>query len=105
MNLINNSRDAFEEKKIEDGLILIKVYQDSENLTITVKDNAGGIPKAIIKSIFEPYFTTKHKTKGTGLGLYMSKQMIEKVNGTIEVLSVMNKKTTFAIKLPINEGV
>ncbi len=105
MNLINNSRDAFEEKKIEDGLILIKVYQDSENLTITVKDNAGGIPKAIIKSIFEPYFTTKHKTKGTGLGLYMSKQMIEKVNGTIEVLSVMNKKTTFAIKLPINEVV
>jgi signal transduction histidine kinase len=100
MNLINNARDAFEDKKINDGLIYIRVYHEKDELIIAVRDNAGGISKPILKNIFEPYFTTKHKTKGTGLGLYMSKNLIEKVNGSIEAISIMNKKTTFIIKLP-----
>ena len=100
MNLINNARDAFEEKRICDGLIYIRVYHEKDELIIAVRDNAGGIPKPILKNIFEPYFTTKHKTKGTGLGLYMSKNMIERVNGSIEALSILNKKTTFIIRLP-----
>ncbi|SFV68626.1 histidine kinase [hydrothermal vent metagenome] len=100
MNLINNARDAFEEKKIKNGLIYIRVYHEKDELIIAVRDNAGGIPKAILKNIFEPYFTTKHKTKGTGLGLYMSKNMIERVQGSIEALSILNKKTTFIIRLP-----
>ena len=100
MNLINNARDAFEERKINDGLIFIRVYHEKDELIIAVRDNAGGIPKPILKNIFEPYFTTKHKTKGTGLGLYMSKSMIERVKGSIEAVSILNKKTTFIIKLP-----
>ena len=100
MNLINNARDAFEDRKISDGLIYIRVYHEKDELIIAVRDNAGGISKPILKNIFEPYFTTKHKTKGTGLGLYMSKNLIEKVNGSIEAISIMNKKTTFIIKLP-----
>jgi signal transduction histidine kinase len=100
MNLINNARDAFEERKILDGLIFIRVYHEKDELIIAVRDNAGGISKPILKNIFEPYFTTKHKTKGTGLGLYMSKNMIERVHGSIEAISIMNKKTTFIIKLP-----
>ncbi len=100
MNLINNARDAFEEKKIRNGLIYIRVYHEKDELIIAVRDNAGGIPKPILKNIFEPYFTTKHKTKGTGLGLYISKNMIERVQGSIEALSILNKKTTFIIKLP-----
>ena len=100
MNLINNARDAFEERKITDGLIFIRVYHEKEILVIAVRDNAGGISKPILKNIWEPYFTTKHKTKGTGLGLYMSKNMIERVQGTIEAISIMNKKTTFIIRLP-----
>jgi signal transduction histidine kinase len=103
MNLINNSRDAFEDKGIKDGKISIRVYHEKDELIITVQDNAGGIPKPILKNIFEPYFTTKHKTKGTGLGLYMSKNMIERVHGSIEAFSILNKKTTFVIKLP-DEG-
>jgi signal transduction histidine kinase len=103
MNIINNARDAFEENKITNGLISIRVYHEKDALLITITDNAGGIPKPILKNIFEPYFTTKHKTKGTGLGLYMSKSMIERVNGSIEVPSIVNGKTTFLITLP-DEG-
>jgi len=103
MNLINNARDAFEDKKIENGLIYIRVYHEKDELIIVVRDNAGGISKPILKNIFEPYFTTKHKTKGTGLGLYMSKNLMEKVGGTIEVMSIVNKKTSFIIRLP-DEG-
>jgi len=100
INLINNARDAFEEKKIKNGRINIRVYLENDELIITVQDNAGGIPKDIVKKIFEPYFTTKHKTKGTGLGLYMTKNMIDRIHGTIEVFSILNQKTTFVIKLP-----
>ena len=103
MNIINNARDAFEENKIKNGLIVIRVYHETDALLITITDNAGGIPKPILKNIFEPYFTTKHKTKGTGLGLYMSKEMIERVKGSIEVPSIINGKTTFLITLP-DEG-
>ena len=100
MNLINNSRDAFEENKIKNGKISISVYHEENVLQITVQDNAGGIPKPILANIFDPYYTTKHKTKGTGLGLYMSKNLIEKVSGSLEVLSILNGKTTFLISLP-----
>jgi len=100
MNLINNARDAFEDRKIKNGKITISVYHKNSELIITVQDNAGGIAKKIQKKIFDPYFTTKHKTKGTGLGLYMSKNMIERVHGTLEVISSINKKTTFIIRLP-----
>jgi len=103
MNLINNARDAMEERKIKNGHISIRVYHEKDELIIAVQDNAGGIPKKIVKNIFEPYFTTKHKSKGTGLGLYMSKNMIEKVKGSLEVISILNQKTTFLIKLP-DEG-
>ena len=103
MNLINNARDAFEERKIKNGNISIRVYHEKDELIIAIQDNAGGISKPILKNIFEPYFTTKHKTKGTGLGLYMSKNLMEKVGGTIEVMSIVNKKTSFIIRLP-DEG-
>ncbi|CAA6811037.1 MAG: Cell division protein FtsH [uncultured Sulfurovum sp.] len=103
MNLINNARDAMEERKIENGHISIRVYHEKDELLIAIQDNAGGIPKPILKNIFEPYFTTKHKSKGTGLGLYMSKNLIEKVKGNIEAISILNKKTTFLITLP-DEG-
>jgi len=73
LNIINNSKDAFVENKIQNPTITILF----ENCTIMIQDNAGGIPKQIIKRIFEPYFTTKEQGKGTGMGLYMSKMIIE----------------------------
>ena len=67
--LINNARDAFMEKGIEDCKVDIILGASK----LTIKDNAGGIPKDIIEKIFEPYFTTKDEGKGTGMGLYLAK--------------------------------
>ena len=79
MNILNNARDALEERKISDPTIKIKTYTsaNTHKSVLTIEDNAGGIPQDVLERIFEPYFTTKTKEKGTGLGLYMSKTIIE----------------------------
>ena len=77
LNLIKNAEDILLEKKIENPCIKIKTYDDENNSYLSVEDNGGGIPKDIIDKIFDPYFSTKTKKNGTGLGLYMSKTIIE----------------------------
>jgi len=73
LNIITNAKDALIEKNIKDAKISIFVHDN----TIVIEDNAGGIPKEIGDRIFEPYFTTKEEGKGTGIGLYISKVIIE----------------------------
>jgi PAS domain S-box-containing protein len=73
LNLIKNAEDALIEKKIDNPEIIIEI----DGRTLTVRDNAGGIPKEILSKIFDPYFSTKLEKDGTGLGLYMSKIIIE----------------------------
>jgi nitrogen fixation/metabolism regulation signal transduction histidine kinase len=75
LNLLNNSVDALCSKKIQKPLIEISVKERDQTIVLEIVDNAKGIPKEIIDKIFDPYFTTKDK--GTGLGLYMSKIIIE----------------------------
>ncbi|MEA3354664.1 MAG: ATP-binding protein [Campylobacterota bacterium] len=88
-NIINNSKDALKEFDIEDKLIFIKSFKSDNSVTITIHDNAGGISEDIIEKIFEPYFTTKHQSQGTGLGLYMTHKIIEEsMGGTIEVKNI-----------------
>jgi PAS domain S-box-containing protein len=83
MNILKNSIDAFNDKQIS-KLIFIKTLQIKDNLLIVINDNAGGIPQNILDRIFEPYFTTKHKSQGTGIGLYMTEEMVVKhMNGSI----------------------
>jgi len=77
INLVRNSEDAIKDKKISNPNIRINIYKKNRDIVIEVLDNAGGIPKNIIDKIFDPYFTTKDDTTGTGIGLYMSKTIIE----------------------------
>ena len=81
LNLISNAQDILVEKKVVNPLIVLNSYTQGLNSVITVKDNAGGIQEEYIDLIFDPYFTTKDKTKGTGLGLYISKLIIERNMG------------------------
>jgi len=85
-DIFNNAKDALNENKIKNKFIVINTTQIENNVVLKIKDNAGGIPKDIISKIFEPYFTTKHKSQGTGLGLHMTYNLIiDGMNGTIEV--------------------
>ncbi|OHE05176.1 PAS domain-containing sensor histidine kinase [Sulfurimonas sp. RIFOXYB12_FULL_35_9] len=104
INLINNSKDAFIHNSILLREINISTKKESGFAVIEVQDNAGGISKENIEKIFEPYFTTKHKSRGTGLGLFMSKMICEQgLHGTLDVKS-KKKTTTFSIKIPLDDN-
>ena len=98
LNLIMNSRDAFEDSKIKNKRIKIFTTKDEDSISLHVEDNAGGIPANIIDKVFNPYFSTKEQGKGTGIGLYMSKQMIESIKGSIINVEVLNNHTLFTMK-------
>lgn len=82
-NIMNNARDAFITKRVSSPMITIDIGMEEGRCVVTITDNAGGIPEDIIPKIFDPYFTTKGPDKGTGVGLYMSKMIIEKNMGGI----------------------
>ncbi|MEA3552913.1 MAG: ATP-binding protein [Campylobacterota bacterium] len=88
MNILKNCKDILKEKNIEDKVIKINIIQKDSDVFISIHDNGGGVPNDIIEKIFEPYFTTKHQSQGTGIGLYMSYEIITKhMNGYLEVLN------------------
>ncbi|MGA1940515.1 PAS domain S-box protein [Arcobacter sp. YIC-310] len=90
VNIINNAKDALKENlnDTEDKLIFISTKKIDSKLIITIKDNGGGISKDIISRIFEPYFTTKHQSVGTGIGLSLANDIISKNHkAKIEVLN------------------
>jgi signal transduction histidine kinase len=100
--LLNNSMDAISINQIYRPKILIKTKQENEYLVITVEDNAGGIPLDIIEKIYNPYFTTKHESKGTGLGLYILAMLIEKsMQGFVNINNV-NDGVLSTLSIPIN---
>ena len=108
MNIIYNAKDALVKNDIKKRLIFISIYKKNQKGYLEIKDNAGGISLDIIGKIFDPYFTTKHQSQGTGMGLYNSFNMIENMEGTIEVenceYEYENKKYSgakFIIYLPI----
>ena len=78
LNILNNAKDELEKKDIKEKYIFIDIEEIEDKIKISIKDNAGGIRDEIIEKIFEPYFTTKINSHGTGIGLYMSKQIVEK---------------------------
>ncbi|KAF0216074.1 MAG: PAS/PAC sensor signal transduction histidine [Geobacteraceae bacterium] len=91
LNILINARDAFLEKKIADARVELRVFTEKGKAVVTITDNAGGIPAGILDRIFDPYFTTKGPDKGTGVGLYMSKTIIEKnMNGRLTARNTGN---------------
>ncbi len=104
LNLVSNARDAFDGKDIENKYIKVVFDANEFEYIISVCDNAGGIPKNIIDKVFNPYFTTKEEGKGTGIGLYMSKKILDEIfNATIDV-SNTNEGAKFTIKIPKGEN-
>lgn len=100
LNLISNSKDAFNEKDIKKRIIAIGFTQTEHHIIIQVVDNAGGIQEDIIKDIFNPNVTTKGNKEGTGIGLYMSSQIARKHRGE---LSVQNTKDGARFTLTIKK--
>jgi signal transduction histidine kinase len=81
LNILMNARDALIDHKVADARIILSAFTEGEKTVVTISDNAGGIAEEIIDRLFEPYFTTKGPDKGTGIGLFMSKTIIEKNMG------------------------
>ena len=89
INILKNAKDEL--IKLDTNkrrIIFIDTYTDKSNLIIKIRDNANGIPSDIIEKIFDPYFTTKENDEGTGIGLYMCKQIIDGMTGKIQVINV-----------------
>ena len=98
INLLNNAKDALNLKKIEDKNIKISIDSDDKFAYISVQDNGSGIDESVMDKIFKPYFSTKNN-KSTGIGLYMSKQIVEQFNAEITA-SNSDGGACFSIKLP-----
>ena len=85
INILNNSKDALELLN-DEKLIFIDIFMENKKVIIEIKDNAGGIDEGIMDKVFEPYFTTKHQSQGTGIGLFMCKEIINKhMNGQLNI--------------------
>ncbi len=99
VNIITNAKDALLQKKSKNAYIEIKVFEDKEYVITQICDNGIGIDEAILTKIFNPYFTTKDEKTGTGLGLYMSKMIIEDhLHGKIEAYNY-KEGACFKVKL------
>ena len=89
LNILKNSQDNFKEKSIKNPKITITSKDDNDKTILKICDNGGGIPEDILSKIFDPYFSTKDELNGTGLGLHMSKTIVEEHhNGSLEVLNL-----------------
>jgi len=108
LNCILNSIDAIEEKKDgQEGKIILTTSNETtddgkEYILITLKDNGTGISEEHLETIFDPFFTTKEPGKGTGLGLTVAHNLIEKSGGQLNIFSTEGQGTTLTVKLPIS---
>lgn len=101
ISLLNNAKEALMQSKKKNKFIKYGVYKDEYRILITIEDSGGGIDKNIMDKIFNPYFTTKHKSQGTGIGLYTSYDIISNhLNGKLYVQNTKDG-AKFFIELPV----
>jgi signal transduction histidine kinase len=99
LNILNNARDILTERGIGDPRVTITVCSEGDRAVVTVADNGGGVPEEIMDRVFDPYFTTKGPQGGTGVGLYMSKSIIEKNMGGRLTLRNIAEGAEFRIEM------
>ena len=100
LNILSNAKDVLLERKVLDPTIKMQIKTGDNYAIVKIQDNGGGVEEEILEKIFEPYFSTKHKTQGTGIGLYMTKNIIERnMNGFV---NARNKDlgALFTVKVP-----
>jgi C4-dicarboxylate-specific signal transduction histidine kinase len=102
LNILVNARDALTERRIADAGVTITVCSEGGSAVVTVADNAGGIAGELINKVFDPYFTTKGPLQGTGIGLFMSKSIIEKNMGGR--LTVRNTAAGAEFRIEVGDG-
>jgi len=101
--ILGNARDQLIENAVEMPRISIRTFRENGSIVVTVRDNGGGIPADVLTKIFEPYFTTKEQGKGTGIGLYMSKMIIEKhMDGRLTAMN-LEDGAEFRIEFAVDE--
>ena len=105
INIVNNAREAIEHTKSKKRQITVTCTNDKYHCTISIEDSGGGVPHHIMDKIFDPYFTTKFESQGTGIGLYMAKMIIEK--HCLGKLSIYNTRNgaCFEIRLSHTGGI
>jgi len=104
LNILKNAEDALLEKEVKDAWILVSAFKNDCTACLCVEDNAGGIPQKAMEKVFDPYFSTKEAKDGTGLGLYMSKTIIEEhCKGRLGVCNTEHG-AKFVIELPLQKG-
>lgn len=97
--LLNNAKDALLDRNTFEAKVEIVLAKEEDYFVIEISDNAGGITKSVMQKMFEPYYTTKHHSVGTGLGLFMARKIIqERHKGTLEVQN-RNRGSCFTIKI------
>jgi len=105
LNLLSNAKDAFLDKAIEQRILVVSAREENKVVILCIEDTAGGIDATLLEKIFEPYFTTKEHSGGTGIGLYMSSLIIQQTfQGSIEVENIVSDTgpsgARFILRLP-----
>ena len=101
LNLLTNAKDALHERHGDDKKIVVRLRREDTTAALEVEDNGGGISETYIDRVFEPYFTTKEQGKGTGIGLYMTKMIVEEnMHGKLSAYNI-GGGVVFKIELPI----
>jgi len=101
LNIISNAKDILMERRIDPARITLRAFTENQQGFITITDNGGGVPSEYLERVFDPYFSTKHASTGTGVGLYMTKVIIEKHNhGSITVVNT-DDGARFTIRFPL----
>ncbi len=105
LNLLINAAHAIDKGDPEGNEILVRVWHDGDEVRAEVKDTGKGIVPANLPYVFEPFFTTKERGVGTGLGLYISKNIVSSLGGRLDVESTVGRGTRFVLRLPAADPV